>query len=171
MAPLHEEAVLVDEGDGEAVDLQLADDLGEPPVEAVGHARQPRVEAGLVVGVLEGEERHLVADVREVVHGGAADAPGGRVGGDDLGKGLLDREELAREGVVLGVADLGTGEGVVEVLVPAELVAQPAGAQGRGVRVFGKRHDLDCRGDAARRRLASRRGVPARPFPRADEPT
>ena len=112
-----------------------------------------------------------MADVRKVVHGGAADAPGGRVGGDDLGKGLLDREELAGEGVVLGVADLGAGEGVVEVLVPAELVAQPAGAQRSGVRVFGKRHGLDCRGDAARRRLASRRRFPAPALPKSREPT
>ena len=75
VAASHEHTVLVDEGDREAVDLQLADDLGEPPVEPVAHARQPRVELRLVVRVLEREERHLVADVREVVDRGAADPP------------------------------------------------------------------------------------------------
>ena len=136
----HEDALLVDEGDGEAVDLQLADDLRERTVEAVRHAGQPRVEPRLVVRVVEREERHLVPDVREVVDGGPSDAAGGRVGGDDLRVRLLDREELAGEGVVLAVADFGPGESVVEVLVPAELVAQLGGAQDRGVRVLGKRH-------------------------------
>ena len=75
-----------------------------------------------------------MADVREVVDGGAADALRRRVGRDELGVRLLDREELADERVVLGVGDLGPVEDVVEVLVPAELVAQPGGAQRRGGR-------------------------------------
>ena len=72
--------------------------------------------------------------VREAVDGGAADAARRRVGGDELGPALLDREELARERVVLGVADLGTGEDVVEALVPAELVPEERGTLRRRAR-------------------------------------
>ncbi len=81
-----------------------------------------------------------MADVREVVDGGPSDAAGGRVRRDDLRVRLLDREELAGEGVVLGVADLGTRQDVVEVLVPAQLVAQRGGTGGRSGLVLGKSH-------------------------------
>jgi uncharacterized protein len=106
---------------------------------------------------------HFVPDAREVVDGGPSDAASGRVGRDDLRPRLLDREELAGEGVVLGVADLGPGQDVVEVLVAAELVAQRGGAKGRRGGVLGKNHGpivgAARRGDGGYSRR--RRGSPA----------
>jgi hypothetical protein len=69
-----------------------------------------------------------VDDGRELRGGRAAHALGGAVGCDQLGELRLQARELAVEAVVGLVRDLGLPLDVVEVVVPADLVAQLRGA-------------------------------------------
>jgi hypothetical protein len=56
--------------------------------------------------------------------GSAADALGGRVGGDELGVALFELPELDDEGVEVGVGDFGGVEDEVAVLVVGDLRAE-----------------------------------------------
>ena len=71
-----------------------------------------------------------MAHLLEALGGLAADALGGRVGGEQLGMRGLEALELVHQRVVLGVGDLGGVENVVEVLVAAEIGAELLGALG-----------------------------------------
>ncbi len=62
--------------------------------------------------------------LEEAFGGLAADALGGRVGGDVAGMLGLERLEAVHQGIVLGVGEDGGVEDVVEVLVVADLVAE-----------------------------------------------
>jgi hypothetical protein len=64
-----------------------------------------------------------MTELGEAFAGLAADALRGRVRGDEFGMGGLEFLEVAHEGVVFGVGDLGRIEDVIEMLVPAELLA------------------------------------------------
>ena len=63
---------------------------------------------------------------------GAADALGRRIRSDELWKGVLERDQLAEQLVVLGVADLGRVLDVVEAIRALDLLDQPAMAGGGG---------------------------------------
>src|SRR5207245_1473220 len=54
----------------------------------------------------------------------SAHALGGAVGGDEVRKARLELAELAHEGVVLGVGDLGPRLDVVQIVVVVNLLAQ-----------------------------------------------
>jgi len=60
----------------------------------------------------------------EALAGLAADALGGRVGGDEIGVGGFEIFELLHQPVEIGVADFGIIENVVAVFVMADLVAK-----------------------------------------------
>ncbi len=77
-----------------------------------------------VEGVSEAEHGPAVANGGELLQGRRADALGGGVGCDQLGVGFLQLLELAKEAVVVGVADLRGVEDVVAVVVVLELAAQ-----------------------------------------------
>jgi len=55
---------------------------------------------------------------------GAADLTAGRIGGDEVGKLLVEGEELAHHGVPLAVGDLGRVELVVELVVVANALSE-----------------------------------------------
>ena len=63
---------------------------------------------------------------------GAADALGRRIRGDELREGVLERDELAEQLVVLGVADLGRVLDVVEAVRALDLLDQLGVAGGGG---------------------------------------
>ncbi len=54
----------------------------------------------------------------------AAHALGGRIGTRQLGMSFLQRLELAHQGVVFRVGDLGRVQHVIQVFVVAQLLAQ-----------------------------------------------
>ena len=69
-----------------------------------------------------------MVDLDELVRRRRADALRRRVGRDETGIGLLERDELVVELVVLGVGDLRIVEDVVAVEVVVEDLAQLGGA-------------------------------------------
>src|SRR5207245_11488534 len=88
----------------------------------------------------------------------SAHALGGAVGGDEVRKARLELAELAHEGVVLGVGDLGPRLDVVQIVVVVNLLAQLRDAL-RGV---GPRHARSITFSAGSlRRAAPRAGGPA----------
>ena len=119
-----EPSLLVDDGEGDAVDLRLADVAGlaaEPLDDAIAPGGQLLV----VERVVEGEQRRRVPDGREQRRDrDAAHALGRRIGRQQLGVLLLERVELAHQLVEVGVRDLGRVEHVVAVGVVIDLRAQ-----------------------------------------------
>jgi hypothetical protein len=75
-----------------------------------------------------------VDELREALGGLLPHPLGGAVGRDEVGVLRLEVAQLALEPVVLVVADLRAVEGVVEPLVPADLLAELVDAR-RGLRV------------------------------------
>ena len=118
-----EDAVLVHERDRQAVDLQLGDEYRHA-TQAVRHALEPRLQLLAAVRIVEREERDLVPHARQLGNGRPAHALRRRVRRDEPGMLSLERFQLAHEGVVLGVRDLGPGLRVVEAVVPPDLVPQ-----------------------------------------------
>ena len=128
---LHEPAVAVEEGDGQPVDLELALEGG------VGRHLLPHT-----IGPgpqLLGTERVVQAHHRDVVdHGGEqrgrrrTDLGGRRVGHGQVRVLGLELAQLADQGVVLGIGDLGVVERVVALVVVGDQGPQ-LGGPGDGV--------------------------------------
>ena len=124
-----QDAVLVGEGDRQAVDLRLGRvaELGGgdvEPLQVVADARLPGAQLLLVAGVAEREHLLGVLDLLEAVERRRADPLGRRVGRAQLGVLGLDRAQLVEQRVVVVVADLGFVEDVVEVVVALAAPAQ-----------------------------------------------
>ena len=121
---LHEPAVLVPERDRQTIELRLhhvSEGLvPEQPVHAGVELEK------LVFGHRVGERHHLppVRDLGELLARGRPDAPGGRIGRDQVGVVRLELLELAEEAIVLGVAQGGRVQDVVAVARVAELGPQ-----------------------------------------------
>ncbi len=133
-----EDAVLVAQGDRQAVDLRLRHegDLGgvgahvrDPPQEAV----PPGEELVPAPGVGEGQHRPAVTHGGEVGDRRPAHPPGRRLVGDELGMRRLQRLQLPEEPVVGGVVDERLVERVVGVVEALDLRAQLVDAAGRVV--------------------------------------
>ncbi len=131
-----EDAVTVDERDGEAVDLglhhvahRLAGQLGALEEPAV--ARVPGEQLVLAAGIGQREHRLQMAHLRELLEGRRADAERRRVGRAQLRTLGLDRLQLAQQRVILGVVYLRLVEDVVLVGVVGERGAQLGGADRR----------------------------------------
>ena len=80
-----EEAVLVGQGNGQTVELELADHVELRLFQQVGDAGVPCQELLVVEGVAQAEERDRVLGLREPLQRLRADALGRRVGRDELG--------------------------------------------------------------------------------------
>ena len=155
----HEDAVLVREVDGEAVDLRLdhpGDVLvaAEPLANVVGPLGERLVGRHLLQRAHRLEVPHLL----EPVGRGRADPVGRRVRREQLGVGLLERDQLVVETVVLGVRDRRVVEDVVLVEVAVEQPAQLGGTSFDG-RPRGRHR--------ARRRCRRPRPAPPPPSARA----
>ena len=124
----YEAAALVHQRDPEPVDLWLAD-----VVEVCTGQRttQTRLELAQIVGrgrVVEREHCCAVLDGTERIDGLAGHALRRAVGGDEVGECALEIPQLAHERVVLGVRDLGSRLGVIQVIVVVDLLPQLADA-------------------------------------------
>ena len=120
---------LVDERDGEAVDLRLADvfdllHLGAGGGGQPANADVPGAQLLLVARIGQREHRLEVADLLELLERLRPHALGGRVRGAQLGVRGLQIPQLVEELVVLGVRDLGVVEYVVAVVVVLDQAAQ-----------------------------------------------
>ena len=83
------------------------------------------------VGVVQREHGPRVRDLAEALGGLAADALGGRVGGEQLGVRGFELLQLVHQRVVGGVGDLRRVENVIQMLVAAQFGAEFGGALGR----------------------------------------
>ena len=122
-------AVLVDQLDAGPVELGLRR-VGERLRIGPGVVQQPPhpvVERPHLVGVhrvVERQHGRGVGDGLEALRWRCAHALGGRVRADLVGQERLEVAQLPQERVVLGVADLGLVERVVEPVVPVQLPDQ-----------------------------------------------
>ena len=117
-------AVLVAQADGQAVELQLADERRRGTVETLDDAVGPRPEFVGIHRVVEAHHGDVVLDGVERRHDGTPDLLRRRVGRDQVGVFGFERAELADEVVVVGVADLGVVERVVALVVMGDPGAQ-----------------------------------------------
>jgi hypothetical protein len=134
--PAQETAALVHEGDAEPVDLRLAHVAEGGPRE---RALEPGLELAQVVrrhGVVEGKHRGAMLDRAERVDGLSGHALGRAVGCYEVGKGRFELAELPHEGVVLGVGDLRSRLGVVEIIVMVDGLSK----LGEALQRVGARH-------------------------------
>ena len=88
------------------------------------HTVEPRVQLVDPEGVVEAHHGRAVLDRGEQQRRRAGDAPGGRVRAHELGVGVLEEAQLADQGVVVGVGDLGGVELVVALVVVVDEPAQ-----------------------------------------------
>ena len=126
---LDQPAVLVGEGDRQAVDLRLGDegDLAGVDVTAQQMVADPGLPGGQLLlgpGVGERKHRHRVLDRGEAGRGRGPDPLGRRVAGDQLGMFCLQRLQFREELVVLLVGDLRVVLLVVEVDVMVQLLVE-----------------------------------------------
>ncbi len=122
---LHQTTVLVDQGHGQPVDLELAHEGGRGRLRRdAPHAIEPCMELVDAEGVVEAHHRRPVLDRREQRRRCPCHPAGGRVGGHQLGMGVLEQSQLTDEGVVVGVGDLGGVELVVAVVVVRDQAAE-----------------------------------------------
>ena len=121
---LDQTSVVVDQGDGEAVELGFGDEGEVFAVEQFDGATAPVEQLFGVEGVAQAEHAFAVFDQREGASGRRADAQGGAVVDGQFGEAPLQRLQFAEEGVVGGVGDFGLIERVVEVLMTGQAGAQ-----------------------------------------------
>ena len=115
--------ILVRERHRQAIDLQLADELGLLPDHPLDPLA-PRVELLPGERVVQREHRNPVPRGGEQLRRRAADALRRAVGGDELGERLFQRPELPHELVVLGVGDLRVVQDVVPIVVVVDEVPE-----------------------------------------------
>jgi hypothetical protein len=136
---LHEEAVFVREGDGEAVELELRGVFDRFGFQPFAHAAIEGSHVLLVECVGEREHRHAVLDGGEAIARRGAHALRRRIRRAQLRVLLLQLRELLEEAIVVGVADLGRRLVVVEAVVPLDRAAQLVGARGQVLRAHVRR--------------------------------
>ena len=121
---LHQQSVLVAQGQGEAVHLELGG------VARGGFRRQlppadlPLGELRGGVGVVQAEHGHGVAALLEGVHRRCAHALGGTVGIGVLRMGRLQVPQLALQGVVFRIRDRGLVQHIVAMAMGSHLARQ-----------------------------------------------
>ena len=119
-----EDAVLVGQGDGQAVVLELAHHVEVVGLQQVRCPGVPRHELLVVEGVGQAEQRDQMLDFGEPLGGLGPHSLRGRIGRNQLGMLLLQPAKLVHQRVVPGVADLRLIEHVVQVIVPVQLLSE-----------------------------------------------
>src|SRR5262245_48181059 len=142
---LLEMAVLVGQGNGDTVDLQL-DDVGHVFIaEQPADAAVELLQLFGVMGVVDRQHRHGMPHLREALDGMRLDALRRTVGCDELRMRLFELLKLCIQFVVVTVGDFRHRLDVVLVVVVADLAAQLIDA------VFGGGHGLTSIGFLGRR--------------------
>ncbi|MNO79336.1 hypothetical protein D3C76_705020 [compost metagenome] len=129
----HQDAILVQQADGQAIELGLAavfdgcaatEQVARRQVQAFGHPAVELTHVGFFEGVAEAEHRHFVTHLGKRRQRRAAHSLGRRVAGDQFGIGRFQRLELVEQAVVLGVRNARLVEHVVTIVVLIQLSAQ-----------------------------------------------
>ena len=102
-----EDAVLIGQGNGQAVDLEFDDVPDRLAVQQLADAFVELAQLGGTVGVVDRQHRHAMADADEPLDRLAADALGGAVGRDQFGMLGLELLQFVEEPIELAVGDLG----------------------------------------------------------------
>ena len=128
----HQHAVFVAQADGEAVKLRLGGKAQAAVVEALLQPFDKRVEFLGGEDVVQRQHRHAVRHRGKGAVCLAADAPGGRIGGDGFATRRFQRAQFAHQRVVFGVGNARVIEDVVGVVVRTDFFAQGGKAGGVG---------------------------------------
>ena len=138
----HEQAVLVGERDGHAVDLQLQHPLDGARVRLLKElldAAAPGGEVGGAVGIVDRQHRQPVPHRLELRHRLVADPLRGAVCRHQLGVFFLERTQVGEQAVVVAVADLRRRLDVILPVVMPDLLPQAfdlsGGRRGHGLSV------------------------------------
>ena len=115
---------LVVQRHAQAVELELGGVFDRQRAGQLAHTAVPVGQLFGGVGVVQREHGPRVAHFFEALGRLAADALGGRVGGEQFGMRGLKALELVHQRIVCGVGDFRRVENVIEVLVTAQLGAQ-----------------------------------------------
>ncbi len=113
-------AAVVVQDNGSAVDLLLDREAGIAIAERGGLLQPLRRLLGLVE-LVQAEHRHRVRPLGKAVVQVGTDAAARRIGAGILRKALFQQEQLVQQAVILGIADLGAGQDVVQMLVAQQL--------------------------------------------------
>ena len=123
----HEQAVLVGERDGHAVDLQLQHPLDGARVrllEKLFDAAAPGGEVGGIVGVVDREHRQPMPHRLELRYRLVADPLRGAVGRHQFGMFVLEHTQVGEQAIVVAVADLRCRLDVILPVVMPDLLPQ-----------------------------------------------
>ncbi|MNQ75089.1 hypothetical protein D3C85_898690 [compost metagenome] len=129
----HQDAILIQQADGQAIELGLTavldcraatEQVTGRQVQAFGHPAVELTHVGFFEGVAETEHRHFVTHLGKRRQRRAAHSLGWRVAGDQFGIGRFQSLELVEQAVVLGVRNARLVEHVVTIVVLIQLSAQ-----------------------------------------------
>ena len=142
----HQQALLVAQARRQAVDLGLGDRrdrIAFGQIQEAPHAAQELDHLGAFHGVVEGQHRHPVRHLAEVLDRWRADPMRRAVGPDPIGKARLDRLIAPAQPVVLGIGDFGRVLAIVEPVVTRDLGSEEGELRRRLLRAQPLRWDLE----------------------------
>ena len=121
---LHQEAVLVAQADGQAVQLGLGAVFHLLHFQQLAHALVEIGHLPVAEGIAQGQHGHGMADFGKFLQGLGAHSLSGGIRGNQFGMGGLQFLEFAHEAVILAVRNLRVIQHVVTVVVVIDLLAQ-----------------------------------------------
>ncbi|MNY09215.1 hypothetical protein D3C86_1421210 [compost metagenome] len=129
----HQDAILIQQADGQAIELGLTavldcraatEQVTGRQVQAFGHPAVELTHVGFFEGVAEAEHRNFMTHLGKRRQRRTAHSLRWRVAGDQFGIGRFQSLELVEQAVVLGVRNARLVEHVVTIVVLIQLSAQ-----------------------------------------------
>ncbi|MNI17184.1 hypothetical protein D3C73_705460 [compost metagenome] len=129
----HQHAILIQQADGQAIELGLTaifngcaatEQVARRQVQAFGHPAVELTHVGFFEGVAEAEHRHFVTHLGERRQRRAAHSLGRRIAGDQFRIGGFKRFELVEQPIVLGVGNARLIQHVIAIVVLIQLGTQ-----------------------------------------------
>jgi hypothetical protein len=108
-------AILVDQGNGDPVQLQFGDVGGDLPFQPLAYARIELPQFRIAVGVVDGQHGNAMGRCFEVAEGHSAHAKGGRIGLLETRVGGLNGLKLAHERVEGLIGNFRGGLRIIKV--------------------------------------------------------
>jgi hypothetical protein len=137
----HQRAILVEQAYRQAIELRLRRVLHLLDLQPLAHAAVKVGQLLVAEGIVQGQHGQFMLHGAEGLEGFGTDPLGGGIGGDGVGMARLQLLQFAQQAVIFGIADLGTVEDVIEIVVTVQLGTQLIDA----LEIPGLAHGLWCR--------------------------